>query len=53
LTIKENAYKLSWYMRGGLDMVDAMNLGHEDREIIRKLIEDNLKTTKDSGLPFF
>lgn len=40
-------------MRGSLDLVDAMNLGHEDREIIKKLIEDNLETTKKSGLPFF
>ncbi len=40
-------------MRGGLDLIDALNMGEEDREIIRKLIQDNLKTTKDSGLPFF
>ena len=40
-------------MRGGLNYSDAMMLSHQDREIISKIVEDNLETTKKSGLPFF
>lgn len=40
-------------MRGGLTYEQSHMLTPEEREIIAKLIEDNLKTTKESGLPFF
>lgn len=51
--IREEALRFSWYMRGGLSYSDAMMLSHSDREIISKIIEDNMETTKKSGLPFF
>lgn len=51
--IKQELLKLSWYMRGGLSYNDAFLLSIEERELISKLIEENLKITKDSGLPFF
>lgn len=51
--IREEALKFCWYMRGGLNYSDAMMLSHQDREIISKIVEDNLETTKKSGLPFF
>ena len=40
-------------MRGGLTYTEAMELGKEEREIISKIVEDNLEATKKSGLPFF
>jgi hypothetical protein len=40
-------------MRGAVSIDEAFALTHEDREIISKLVEDNLETTKKSGLPFF
>jgi hypothetical protein len=40
-------------MRGAINMDDAFSLTYEDREIISKIVEDNLETTKKSGLPFF
>jgi hypothetical protein len=52
-TIRQEAIKLSWFMRGGLTYDQAMALGMHERDIINKLIEDNLETTKKSGLPFF
>jgi hypothetical protein len=33
--------------------VEAMNLSHGEREIIGRLIKENLETTKKSGMPFF
>jgi hypothetical protein len=52
-TIREEALKMIWYMRGGLTYTEAMNLSHGEREIVSKIIKDNLETTKKSGLPFF
>lgn len=51
--IKENVYKLAWYMRGSIPIDDAFAMGIEDREIVSKIVEENLETTKKSGLPFF
>jgi len=51
--IKEELLKLCWYMRGGIDYNLAHLLTPEDREIIGKIVEDNLAVTKESGLPFF
>jgi len=51
--IRDEALKMCWYMRGGLTYTEAMNLGYQERDIIGRLIKDNLETTKKSGLPFF
>ena len=51
--IKEELYKICWYMRGSISLSESYSLTVEDREIIRALIEENLETTKKSGLPFF
>jgi len=51
--IKSNALRLSWYMRGSLSYTDAMNLSPTETQLINQLIDDNLETTKKSGLPFF
>lgn len=40
-------------MRGGLTYDEAMNLSQQEREIIGKIVKDNMETTKESGLPFF
>jgi len=51
--IRKEAIKFSWYMRGGLTYDQAMALSHFERELISNLINENLETTKKSGLPFF
>jgi hypothetical protein len=51
--VREDALKMCWYMRGGITYDEAMNLGYQERDIISKLIKENLDTTKKSGLPFF
>lgn len=51
--IKTELLKMCWYMRGGLTYDESMLLTLQDREIISKLIDDNLETTKKSGLPFY
>jgi len=51
--LKEELFKICWYMRGSVSANESYNLTFEDRKIIGKIIEDNLNTTKESGLPFF
>lgn len=53
LDIKQEALKISWYMRGGLSYNDALQLSLGERNIINEIIKSNLETTKKSGLPFF
>jgi hypothetical protein len=51
--LKDNILRLCWYMRGSISYNDAMMLSQTDREIINKIIKDNLETTQKSKLPFF
>lgn len=51
--VKSELYRLCWYMRGGLSLSEAFLLTYEDKEIIAKIIEDNLNTTKETQMPFF
>ena len=51
--IKENAIRMAWHMRGGASYEDVLNMSSDERKAISKLIEDNLDTTKKSGLPYF
>lgn len=40
-------------MRGGVSYTDVMNMSIDERNMITKLIGENMETTKKSGLPFF
>jgi hypothetical protein len=51
--IKEDLLRVCWYMRGGISYEDAMYLSQSERDIIAKIIKDNMETTKKSGMPFF
>jgi hypothetical protein len=51
--LRDEALRLSWYMRGGLSYGDAMMLSNEERILIGKLIKENIDITKKTGVPFF
>lgn len=51
--IKEELLKMCWYMRGGLSYSEAHLLTIDERSIIAKIIEENLETTKNTGMAFF
>lgn len=40
-------------MRGGLQLPDAYDITFEERTAISEMVKENMKTTKDSQLPFF
>jgi len=51
--IRQEALRMSWYMRGGISYDHALQLSVGERKLINGLIKENLETTKKSGLPFF
>ena len=51
--LKKSILELCWYMRGGVTLEEAWQLGFQDRVIINDIIKNNLEVTKESGLPFF
>jgi hypothetical protein len=40
-------------MRGGITYTEVMLLSPNERDMIGKIVKENLETTKKSGLPFF
>ena len=51
--LRKDLLSMCWFMRGSISYDDAVMLSYEDRQIINKIIKDNLETTEKSGLPFF
>jgi hypothetical protein len=52
-TLREQALKMSWFMRGGATYEDILQMSLKERTYISELIKHNLETTKNSRLPFF
>jgi hypothetical protein len=52
-SMRTEALKMTWYMRGGLSYTESMLLSQTERESIAAIIKENLETTKKSGLPFY
>ena len=50
---KAELFKLAWFMRGGITLDELFGTSHEDREVMGKVIKDNLDTAKKTGQPFF
>jgi hypothetical protein len=51
-SFKQELFKISWYMRGGVTVNDLLFIyGYEDREAIYSVIKENIENTNVSGLP--
>ena len=51
--LKNEVLEMCWHMRGSISYDESMLLSFTDREIINKIVKDNLETTQKSHLPFF
>ena len=51
--LKFEIMKICWFMRGGINWQDALNLSPEERKIVSQLVKENMDTTKKTGQPFF
>jgi len=49
--IKEEALRTTWYMRGGVSYDEAMAMGNQEREIVNKIIKENIENTKKARMP--
>ncbi len=50
--IKEEIFKISWYMRGGVSAQELFHIySYEDRTLLSGLIKDNIETIQKTGLP--
>ena len=51
--LREELLRICWHMRGGVSYEEAFMMSQQERELIGKIINDNMETTKKSGMPFF
>ena len=51
--VRLDLLKICWYMRGGVTYSEASAMSPQEREIVGKLVKENLETTKKTGQPFF
>jgi len=51
--LREESFKLSWHMRGGITYEQVLQLSSSERSMIAALAKENLETTKKTNLPFF
>lgn len=50
--IKDEIFRISWYMRGGVNSQDLFHIyGYEDRQIMNQIIKENIETTKKTQMP--
>lgn len=50
--IKDNRYRLGWYMRGAFTYHDLMyKISNDDLEILNNIVKDNIDTTEKTRLP--
>ena len=52
-SIKHELFKICWYMRGGVTYQEALALSPSDRDIVSRIVKENLEVTKKTGQPFF
>jgi len=51
--IKESVINLCWWMRGGISHEEAWNLSSKERDMINRLIKNNIETMKKTKMPMF
>lgn len=49
---KDELFRISWYMRGGVTITDLMHrYSADDRDIMYTIIKDNIDLTKEAKMP--
>lgn len=51
-SIKDDIFRISWFMRGGVSSHDLFHTySFEDRTIMNAIIKENIENTKSTKLP--
>ena len=48
--IEQSLVRITWYMRGGVDIDQAYRMTYRQRKYAMKLIEENIERTSKSGI---
>jgi hypothetical protein len=49
---KLDLFKISWYMRGGVQLNDLLDrYSHDDRSLMYEVINDNIKSSQENQMP--
>lgn len=49
--IKEELFRISWYMRGGVNINDLLHTySNDDIILLRKIIKENIEITRESRM---
>ena len=51
--IRQENLRLTWYMRGGINYEQVMQLSSQERQMISQIAKENIETTKKTKLPWF
>lgn len=51
--VKEDLLRIIWYMRGSVTYSEVCQMSSHERDVINKIIKENLETTRKSKMPFF
>jgi hypothetical protein len=51
--MKEELFRMAWFMRGSMSLEEVYQTDYQDREIISKIIESNLETSSKTKMNFF
>ena len=49
--IRDDILRVTWYMRGGVNYDQAMQLSNQERIIVQKIIKDNFDFIKKTQMP--
>jgi hypothetical protein len=50
--LMKNALRLSWHMRGAVNLDETYALSSEQMEAINEIIQENFEFTKETKIPF-
>jgi len=51
--LKDDVFRIAWHMRGGVSSHDLFwRYSAEDREILSRIIKDNIELTNKTHMPF-
>lgn len=48
--LKQEIFRLAWYMRGSMSLEEAFSMDIADRSLIVSIIQENIETSKETGM---
>lgn len=53
LEFKDNLFRISWHMRGGVTINDLLHIySNDDIQVLNNIIKEHIELTKETKMPF-